>query len=415
MKSNFFLLSSPLPIERLSWIEESLKFFFVQLFPETLMHQKTSESPAITFFITGDALYSLENPETLQIWNIILSFAPVRIVCDRRELDQRGITLEPLHMRFPDQVIDTTGITAGGNSSFWKDLAEASRQNKSPLPGTAGWLQIRSPYLYRSTWQGLCFLSAVLEERLSAELYAYLDGVHMGHHGQNPTDQENIGEELISLHERALGSGLTFQALGCSRSATARGYSTWDDGQGSVISTCTVKPFKIRDLKQMIDRFSNPHIILMQDSGALQIRSQSPSHSFDRAEKASRAPPVTILITRSPYGTAYASGAISLAVACAYAGILTRVVFIEDGVYALSGSHRAPAAHEGNNLQDLINLVAGSENLHFFGFSPSYQKRGITKEKNLKAVLDIGYPGLGKILFYPPGNVQAEHQRVFFF
>jgi len=30
-------------------------------------------------------------------------------------------------------------------------------------------------------------------------------------------------------------------------------------------------------------------------------------------------------------------------------------------------------------------------------------------------VLDIGYPGLGKILIYPPGNVTAEHQRVLIF
>jgi hypothetical protein len=30
-------------------------------------------------------------------------------------------------------------------------------------------------------------------------------------------------------------------------------------------------------------------------------------------------------------------------------------------------------------------------------------------------VLELGYQGLGKILFYPPGNVQADHQRVLVF
>ena len=87
-----------------------------------------------------------------------------------------------------------------------------------------------------------------MKERLSAELYAYLDGIHLGHHGQRPTDAENIGEGLTALNEQATAARLDFQALACGRCATARGYSTWDDGQGSVISTCTIKPFKIRDL-----------------------------------------------------------------------------------------------------------------------------------------------------------------------
>ena len=144
-------------------LRRCLKFFFVQLYPETLMHQKTTESPVFSFFLTGDALYSLEDPETLQVWNIILSFTPVRIVCDRQELDLRGIGIGPLRMKYPDQVIDTNSPGADGKPSFWKDLAAATRQNKPPLPGTAGWFQTGSPYMHRSAWHGLCFLSAALE------------------------------------------------------------------------------------------------------------------------------------------------------------------------------------------------------------------------------------------------------------
>jgi len=59
MNSNFYLFSHPLLPERLSWIEECLKFFFVRLAPETLMHQKTTGSTVFSFFLTGDALYSL--------------------------------------------------------------------------------------------------------------------------------------------------------------------------------------------------------------------------------------------------------------------------------------------------------------------------------------------------------------------
>lgn len=415
MNAHFFLFSSPMPVERLSWIEECLKFFFVQLYPETLMHQKTSESPLFSFFLTGDALYSLGDPETLQVWNIILSFSPVRIICDRQELDLRGITIGPLRMKFPDQVIDTNSHAADGKPSFWKDLAKAARMNKPPLPGTAGWFQIGSPYMHRSAWHGISFLAAALEERLSAELYAYLDGVHLGHHDQRPTDAENIGEGLAALNEKAAAAGLTFFALACGRCATARGYSTWDDGQGSVISTCTIRQFKIRNLNQMIDCFVHPHIILSPDTGAIQLMKQSSTLSFDRADKTNKVPPLTILITKSPYSTETVFGAVSFAVACAHAGILTRVIFLENGIYAVTGNHRAPPGSSVYNIQDVINTVAGKENLHFFAFTPSFQKRGITKERTLNAVLDIGYPGLGKILFYSPGNVLVEHQRVMVF
>jgi tRNA 2-thiouridine synthesizing protein C len=269
--------------------------------------------------------------------------------------------------------------------------------------------------MHRSAWHGLCFLSAVLEERLSAELYAYLDGIHLGHHGQRPTDAENIGDGLSSISEQAAAAGLDFQVLACARCANARGYSTWDDGQGSVISTCTIKPFKIRDLNLMIDRFTHAHTILSPDSGSLLLRKHSATSSLDRTDKTSKAPPVTILVTKSPYSTELASGAVAFAAACAHAGILTRVIFIEDGIYAVTGSHRVPPGSAVYNLQDVINAVAGSANLHFFAFTPSLQKRGITKDKSLNAVLDIGYPGLGKIFFYPPGNLLAEHQRVLVF
>jgi len=111
----------------------------------------------------------------------------------------------------------------------------------------------------------------------------------------------------------------------------------------------------------------------------------------------------------------YAAGAIALAVACAHAGILTRVIFMEEGIYALTGNHRTCENTQEMSIHELINMVAGSENLHFFAFMPSFQKRAIQKDKSLNAVFDIGYPGLGKIFFYPPGNVQAEHQRMFIF
>ena len=148
---------------------------------------------------------------------------------------------------------------------------------------------------------------------------------------------------------------------------------------------------------------------------SIQLPKKGPAISFDRAEKSSTAPPVTILVTKIPYSTEHSFGAISFAVACAHQGILTRVIFIEDGIYALAGTHKAAPDSVPFNLQDVINAVAGSENLHFFALTPSFLKRGVAKSKTLNAVLDIGFPGLGKILFYPPANVRADHQRILFF
>ncbi|MDD4138116.1 MAG: DsrE family protein [Methanoregula sp.] len=415
MTTHFFLLSGSLSVERLSWIEECLKFFFVQLFPETLMHRPSAGSPAITFLLTGDALYSLEEPESQQVWSVILSLSAVRMVCDRHELELRGISVERLKMKYPDQVINQNGLAADNRPSFWKDVMGLIRQNRPPLPDSIGWLQTESPYMHLSACYSLRCLSAGLEARLSPELYAYLDGIHMGHTGQSPTESENIGRGLEELHDRAAKQGLLSQFIACNRCATARGYSTWDDGEGTVISTCALKPFHIRDMNTTIDRFERSHVILADNAGSIQFPKKGPAVSFDRAEKSSTAPPVTILITKSPYSTEYTYGAISFAVACAHQGILTRVVFMEDGIYSVAGSHRTPAESVSFNIQDVINAVAGSENLHFFVLMPSLQTRGLAKNKNLNAVLDIGFPVIGKILFYPPGHVQAEHQRVLVF
>jgi len=415
MTANTFLLSTPITLERLSWIEECLKFFFVQLYPETLMHHAKTETPVFSFLLTGDALYSLEDPETRQVWTIILSLTSVRLICDKQELDLRGISMERLKMQYPEQVITTNSIGSDNLPSFWKDVVALTRQTKQPLPETIGWLQTDSPYMHRSAWHGLRFLSEALEDHLSIELYAYLDGIHMGHIGQAPTEDENIGKILEELDARATKCQLQYQVLACNRNATARGYSTWDDGQGVVISTSAVRHFRIRDLNVMIERFRHNHIILSPAAGSIQFQKKGTGPSFDRAEKSSTAPPVTILVTKTPYSTELVTGAISFAVACAHGGILTRVIFMEDGIYTLTGTHRLPKSSPLYNLQEMINAVAGSENLHFFAFTPSFQKRGISKDKSLNGVLELGYPGLGKIFFYPPANVQADHQRVLLF
>lgn len=415
MTSHFFLFGGPLPVERLSWIEESLKFFFVKLNPENLLHHTKAPRDAVfLFLLTGEALYSLQNPQTLPVWEIILSMPSVKIICDFKELELRGISIGRLKMKNPEQVSDQNCLALNGQPSFWKDVLKYARQHEQPVPSTVGYLQMESPYMNQSSHAALQFLAAGLEAHASVDLYTYLDGIHLGHLGQNPSECENIGSGLEDLHERAQKKGLSCQMFACGRCAAARGYSTWDDGQGVVISTCTIKPVKIRNLKDIIVQFGRNHIILAKDSASIQFRKEGQPSLFPLQEQG-MSPPVTIFVTCRPYGTEEAFGAVSFAVACAYEGIRTRVIFIEDGVYTLMGEHKLEKGTHFFNLQEVVDAVAGSENLQFFVFQPSLSQRGITKNRKLNAVLDIGIPELGQLLFYLPNGVSACHQRVIFF
>jgi tRNA 2-thiouridine synthesizing protein C len=415
MTSHFFLLGGPLTVERLSWIEESLKFFFVKLNPENLLHHTKNPREAVfTFLLTGDALYSLQNPQTLPLWEIILSMPSVKIICDLKEIELRGISIGKLKMKNPEQVIDQNSLALNGQPSFWKDVMKYARQHEQPVPSTVGYLQMESPYMNQSSHAALQFLAAGVEAHASVDLYTYLDGIHLGHIGQNPSECENIGSGLEDLYDRAQKKGLSCQMIACGRCSAARGYSTWDDGQGVVISTCTIKPVKIRNLKEIVGLFGRNHIILAKDSASIQFKKEGQPSSFSLQEK-EKSPPVTIFITHRPYGTEEAFGAISFAVACAYEGIRARVVFIEDGVYTLMGEHKLEKGTHFFNLQEVIDAVAGSGNLQLFAFQPSLNQRGMMKNRKLNAVLDIGIPELGQLLFYPPNGASASHQRIIFF
>ena len=414
MTVHFFLFAGAITQERLGWIEESLKFFFVKLNPENLLHHTREGEGIFTFLLTGDALYSLIEPETVRIWEIILSLPSVLIICDQHELALRGISIEGMKMKYHDQVTDRNRLGVSGQQSFWNDVAKIARQHEQPVPSTIGYFQVESPYMNHSSLYAVRCLAAALEVHASAELYAYLDGVHLSHTGQHPTERENIGKGLEEIAERAAKRGLQCQMIACSRYATERGYSTWDDGKGQVISACTIRPFRIRSISELIDRFEHNHTILGDNVISIQLKKEAQQPSFSPQESV-RAPPLIILITRTPYGTEMASGALSLAVACAAQGILTRVIFIEDGIYTLTGNHMRADESEFFSLQEIINAVAGNDNLQFYAFLPSFHQRAMSKNPKLNAVLDIGVTELGQLLFYPQKGVQTGHQRVIFF
>jgi len=414
MTAHFFLLRDSLSQERIGWIDELLKFYFLKLNPQSFRHTTHYREAAFTFYLTGDALYSLQNPETAGLWESLFSLPSIKIVCDQEELALRGITVERLKMKNPDLVITHNSLALNGRTSFWKDVMKDARQHDQPIPSTIGFFHLTSPYMYQSSEKLMQGLGAALETHASWDLYCYLDGIHVGHQGQIPLDAENVGEGLDDLEERAGKRGLHGQIMASARCAAARGYCTREGEKEGLVPACMIRPVRIRTLPEIAAQFRSNHIILGENSASVSMKKETikPGLSFDEKW---RVPPVNILVTRHPYGSEYATGALNFALACTKKEIQTRVIFIEDGVYALSGVHSCNNKKDCFNLQEAVDAASGSENLQFFSYTPSLQARNMSKNPKLTGVIPVGPSELGTLLFFPPTGIVANHQRVLFF
>lgn len=412
MTSNPFLLGEALTAERLSWIAGTLKYFYVNIHPDAFRHSSEGKNPFFTFFLTGDALYSLADRELLKIWEIILSLPQVRVVCDREELDLRGLSIDSLLLKFPGQVSDQNGKERSYPRSFWRELVRVCRKHE-PSALAFGYLLLKSPYMNRSCQNALDCCHAAAEEQTAPELYAYLDGIHALHINQKPAEFRNIGLGFSDLYEMAKNKDQNFRIIACERCAGARGYSTWDDGQGTIVSNCTIEGGKIRNLKEIVERFACGHPILAESAAMTDIRSSGSHPPKGRRERG--IPPLTLLVTKAPYSTESVYGAISFAIACAYGKVPTSIIFIEDGIYTLTGTHRPDAADMLFSMQEVLGTAAGNDLIGIYAYLPSFQERGVAMGKDIRGVLGISVEGLGQILFFPPAGTPAGHQRILFF
>jgi tRNA 2-thiouridine synthesizing protein C len=267
----------------------------------------------------------------------------------------------------------------------------------------------------RSSQYSVSCLHAAVEEQMAPELYGYLDGVHLSHSNQNPAGFRNTGEGFLELEDIARKRGMPFLMLACGRCAGERGYSTWDDGKGIIISTCTIEPCKIRHLNVIIDRFRRGHPIGGETAGIIASTKGAGTGPEQWGKKEPDAPPLVVILTHSPYGTEHTFGGLSFAIAAAHQGIATRVIFLEDGIYTLTGTHAAEPDDVFFNMQNMIDTAAGNENLELYAYIPSFQRRSIQKNKKLNGVLDIGPGELAQRLFASPKGALANYQRVLFF
>jgi tRNA 2-thiouridine synthesizing protein C len=319
-----------------------------------------------------------------------------------------------LKVKFSGLVSSRQSVPEGSQPSFWGEVVDATRA-QAPEETTIGYLQVQSPYMHRAALYALLCLEAALDRDCNPELYAFLDGIHIGHANQHPTAFRNLGEGFSDLTSHASQHQRHYLLLGSAPCATERGYGMWDDGKGLVISSCTIKPLKLRSLTGMVERFTKDHSILGTNSGSIQLRLDHPGIVDGLPVKDHAPPSLVILITGSPYTTEMTMGALSFAIASAHQGIGTRVVFIEDGVYALSGEQKIDAAEQFFSLQDMINSASRNDRLEFFAHQPSLHQRGLVKNKKFNAVLDINNHDLGKLLFESPQGVRCRYQRLLFF
>ena len=410
MIGNVFQTADILSPERLNWIANILKYYCTKLYPESLHHVPKIQTPPFYFFLTGDALYSLTDRRCFHHWEILLSLPPVSCICSQRELKLRGLSIEPLRMKYPDQMITVPSTKGDSADPYWDEFLEISADASKSI----GVLHLNSPYMSQNSQFMVDLLKAAANRKISPELYAYLDGIHVTHRDQRPTDFNNIGNSLEMLCAKARHIGMDPLIFGCSRCATARGYSTYRNQKGGIVSACTIPPVKIRNLDQFISRFRKDHLIVSSSSFSVNIVKER-RYPRIKPQNLSEPPTLVILATRSPYGTENTFGAISFAIACAHHDIPTSVIFIEDGIYTIAGRHSSDEMEKGFNMQEIVEATADMNNLEYYSYIPSFQQRGLVSTHAMKHVQPLDAQELALVLFHAPATAEARFQRVIFF
>ncbi len=396
LRNSFFLFSN-LSKERVKWLCSTIK--------------ASNSLETINLYLTGNSLYSLLKPSIQQ------SFLTVpqnfNLFAHEKEASLTGISkhiennypkaLEPknstLHFNFTD---------GGSQISFWKHLIESIHQSTLSNLKDFSFLQLEGPYMARSSVYATNFVRASLESGHKTYLFNYLDGIHLGHAYQSPSEFLNIGESLENLTGAEKQQGKNLQILACSRCATARGYfnSKTNEGRPGVI-----EDFRMVNLNKIVDKLESNSVCLGANSGLFYA---TPDKL--KGEGVSSQPVVenVLFVTRPPYDSEYAFGAISMGMASASHQIPTKVVFIEDGIYCAVGNHKVTAKDKIFNVQEAIEATGDMENLDYFVFSPSLEKRHAPKSEYLTECKPIEEKILADIMF----NLQQDtpiHRRIIFF
>lgn len=380
--SSIFLICEPLTRERLPWLCE--------------LFESIAGRGGCGIFLTGDALFSLVDSRTADCWRALVAIPGVLVTADGSELSLLGF-YDRISSDYPSIVV--TGCDE--KEGFWYDLVLTLIKNDKETR-RAAFLLCHSPYMNRIPVFALRFLAAARDAGLSPELYTYLDGVHVIHDGQMPSEFENIGQVLSAFTSRFTGPGEDPWFAGCSRCATARGYCRLNSGTGfSEPASCAIS-VPIVPLKDIIGRFPGMTAIISHTAGAM-----LPSTVGNEDTP----PGLAVFITHSPYGTEWTYGGITLAFAASMQGLPATVIFIEEGVYALCGLHDVAGDQKLFNIQEMILSTMDVPGLSYRVHAPSLDDHGVVLSPIFSMIREVQCSDPRSI--FPDNDGDACSRRVF--
>ncbi|MCF2141968.1 MAG: DsrE family protein [Candidatus Lokiarchaeota archaeon] len=421
MPNLFFLFSDYISLVRMKLI--------LSLTNENQLKDKLE----LHFYITGEALFSFFNPEII---DIIKKFQKnknnlIFWVLDGWESQLRGLDFRKIYnTNESNEFFENIDVIGDSPYDFWDHLIsqnysflnyETSKLSK--ILHNIGFFQLEGPYMSRSSVYCTRFLKAAANMNKNTELYAYLDGLHMFHSNQNPSEFENIGNLLTKLSKYSNSDEIFLKIMGCSRCAIARGYCMMNsDGFYSPINV--IDSVEIINLNEIIERFKHLFPIFSANSGMIYfsiLKSNSKTFTFDGSYS------LLIVISNSPYHSEWAFGGISFAIACANNGILTKVLFQDKGLFTFIGSTLTDKDfHEPVfNIKEIIEATYDMENLKYYADLNSNLISTSNIRENIEGIGCIdGLPGVQILndnnlheIFSISDNYNQIHlgMRIFFF
>ncbi|MFX0070316.1 MAG: hypothetical protein ACFFAO_04420 [Candidatus Hermodarchaeota archaeon] len=407
------LFSEKISVTRLEWIADCINLFLENNQKFNLLEYSQDNEFLIKFFLTGDSIFSLIDTLYLDLWLKIFKHKETICYVDSWDLELFGLKKSDFNVKISNKLhIEDNKKTTP--LLFWETFLKILDPKK--YGNSFGFLELKGPYMSRTSVHILRALRASLREEISPELYAYLDGVHLGHDSQRPSEFENIANGLINLKKEAEKRNLNLNMFACSRCGTARGYIKQNNSTGYIESEDAIPSFIFCNLNKIIDKFELNNIIVSPNSILIKnIQFNNFKKNKSNSLEINNRPPIIILITHSPYGTEYTFGGISFAVACANHNIPTKVIFIENGIYSLIGSHNIRKEDGIFNIQEIVEATFDMEYLEYYAHKPSLDKRVSLNKIDLEGIKLLSTLELSRFLFDPPRVANLFHKRIIFF
>jgi len=424
----YFLFMEKIPLERLKWICQCFSEITEILKFGGREKETKVKIDKVKFFLSNDALFSLIDRRYQKNWKYLIDTPFIDCILDSEELNLLGFDIDSIINQHPKILVNNTGNHVEnqfkeGRINFWDDLINSIHAQN--FNERLGFLEFRGPYMSRTSVKMLRLLEEAIKKQLHPQLFTYLDGIHIGHLEQRPSEFENIGKGLLSLKEKVKEHNLDFIMLSCSRCGTARGYIRNDQNKDYKQSDDAISGYLFCNLNRIIDYYEDEGLILAPSWGSVQFLDESflssDYETGDLKEKGwekdnvQTKPPLVIFITHSPYGSEWTFGGISFAMACANHGITTKVVFIEDGIYCIHGTHNVRDEDKIFNIQEIIIATHDMKDLKYYVFKGSLEKRNLAVSSTFEVIIEkITAKELGKLII-SRNHPMVKNKRILFF